>query len=76
MTRDPRPGHPLGQAEAVHRQTEGNPLFVQEVLRYLVEEGLVEGRAMGTLRTGRRGQPGRTASRGPARRHRQAPRRV
>jgi hypothetical protein len=32
---------PWGQAEAVHRQTEGNPLFVQEVLRYLVEEGLV-----------------------------------
>ena len=29
-------------AEAVHRQTEGNPLFIQEVLRYLVEEGLVE----------------------------------
>jgi tetratricopeptide (TPR) repeat protein len=29
------------QAEAVHRQTEGNPLFVQEVLRYLVEEGIV-----------------------------------
>jgi predicted ATPase len=28
-------------AEAVHRQTEGNPLFVQEVLRYLVEEGLL-----------------------------------
>src|SRR5205085_8631518 len=26
-------------AEAVHRQTEGNPLFIQEVLRYLVEEG-------------------------------------
>jgi hypothetical protein len=26
-------------AEAVQRQTEGNPLFVQEVLRYLVEEG-------------------------------------
>jgi hypothetical protein len=25
----------------VHRQTEGNPLFVQEVLRYLVEEGIV-----------------------------------
>jgi predicted ATPase len=24
-------------AEAVHRQTEGNPLFIQEVLRYLVE---------------------------------------
>jgi predicted ATPase/DNA-binding CsgD family transcriptional regulator len=27
-------------AEAVHRQTEGNPLFVQEVARYLAEEGL------------------------------------
>ncbi|HLA65469.1 MAG TPA: LuxR C-terminal-related transcriptional regulator, partial [Candidatus Saccharimonadales bacterium] len=26
-------------AEAVHRQTEGNPLFVEEVLRYLVEQG-------------------------------------
>jgi class 3 adenylate cyclase/tetratricopeptide (TPR) repeat protein len=32
---------PWGLAEAVHRQTEGNPLFIQEVLRYLVEEGLV-----------------------------------
>jgi predicted ATPase len=31
-----------GLAEAVHQQTEGNPLFVQEVLRYLVEEGLLE----------------------------------
>ena len=29
------------RAEAIHRQTEGNPLFVQEVLRYLVEEGYV-----------------------------------
>ncbi len=29
------------RAEAIHRQTEGNPLFVQEVLRYLVEEGLL-----------------------------------
>ena len=28
-------------AEAVHRQTEGNPLFVQEVLRYAVEDGLI-----------------------------------
>ena len=26
-------------SEAVYRQTEGNPLFVQEVLRYLVEQG-------------------------------------
>ena len=32
---------PSGLAEALERQTEGNPLFVQEVLRYLVEEGLV-----------------------------------
>jgi hypothetical protein len=32
---------PWGQAEIVHRQTEGNPLFVQEVLRFLVEEGIV-----------------------------------
>jgi tetratricopeptide (TPR) repeat protein len=32
---------PWGLAEAVHRQTEGNPLFVQEVVRYLVEDGLV-----------------------------------
>src|SRR6185503_16891446 len=30
---------PWAQAEAVFRATEGNPLFVQEVLRYLVEEG-------------------------------------
>jgi predicted ATPase len=33
----------------VHRQTEGNPLFIQEVLRYLVEEGLM-GREDGRLR--------------------------
>ena len=32
---------PWGLAEAVHRQTEGNPLFVQEVIRYLNEEGLM-----------------------------------
>ncbi len=32
---------PWGLAEAVHRQTEGNPLFVQEVVRYLVEEGVI-----------------------------------
>ena len=28
-------------AETVHRQTEGNPLFVHEVVRYLVDEGLL-----------------------------------
>jgi tetratricopeptide (TPR) repeat protein len=32
---------PWSLAEAVHRQTEGNPLFVQEVVRYLAEEGLL-----------------------------------
>ena len=30
---------PLGLAEAVHSQTEGNPLFVTEVVRLLVQEG-------------------------------------
>jgi hypothetical protein len=29
-------------AEAIYRQTEGNPLFVQEVIRLVVEEGLVK----------------------------------
>ena len=33
---------PWGLAGAVHRQTEGNPLFVQEVVRYLAEEGIIE----------------------------------
>ncbi len=32
---------PLGLADAVHRQTEGNPLFVQEVVRYLAEQKLL-----------------------------------
>ena len=34
-------GHdvPWGISEAVYRQTEGNPLFVQEVLRYLDDQG-------------------------------------
>jgi tetratricopeptide (TPR) repeat protein len=32
---------PWSMAEVVHRQTEGNPLFVQEVVRYLVEDGLL-----------------------------------
>jgi predicted ATPase len=41
---------PWSLAEAVHRQTEGNPLFVQEVVRYLVEEGVItrEGRLLRT----------------------------
>jgi tetratricopeptide (TPR) repeat protein len=41
---------PWGLAEAVHRQTEGNPLFVQEVVRYLAEEGIIE-RERGRWRT-------------------------
>ena len=32
---------PNGMVEAVHRQTEGNPLFVTEVVRLLVQEGFV-----------------------------------
>src|SRR5262249_22674218 len=35
---------PWRLAELVHRRTEGNPLFVQELLRFLIEQGLVEGR--------------------------------
>jgi DNA-binding CsgD family transcriptional regulator/tetratricopeptide (TPR) repeat protein len=31
-------------AELVHRQTEGNPLFVQELFHYLVEQGLWDSR--------------------------------
>jgi len=41
---------PWSTAEAVHRQTEGNPLFVQEVVRYLVEEGLLRRDEGGGLR--------------------------
>jgi tetratricopeptide (TPR) repeat protein/archaellum biogenesis ATPase FlaH len=37
-----RENMPWSLAEAVHRQTEGNPLFVQEVIRYLNEEGLIK----------------------------------
>ncbi|HEY93377.1 MAG TPA: hypothetical protein G4O15_00365, partial [Dehalococcoidia bacterium] len=33
---------PVRLAEAVHRQTEGNPLFIQEVIRYLTEEKLID----------------------------------
>ncbi|UCB42552.1 MAG: AAA family ATPase [Dehalococcoidales bacterium] len=32
---------PKGLTEAVHHQTEGNPLFVQEVIRYLIEIGII-----------------------------------
>jgi len=43
---------PWGLAEAVHRQTEGNPLFVQEVVRYLAEEGLISREAGRWRQTG------------------------
>ena len=33
---------PWGIAEDVYRSTEGNPLFVQEVIRHLVEEGQIK----------------------------------
>jgi hypothetical protein len=39
---------PGSLAESIHRQTEGNPLFVQEVVRYLVEEGHL-GHGQGTV---------------------------
>ena len=46
---------PPGLAETVHRQTEGHPLFVQEVMRYLVEEGFLSRDEAGRLqRTGQR----------------------
>ncbi len=32
---------PMALAEAIYRQTEGNPLFIQEVARYLAEAGLI-----------------------------------
>ena len=51
---------PWPLAELVHRQTEGNPLFVQEMLRYLVEEGLVD-------RAGRLAAAGRRRTRWPGR---------
>ena len=63
---------PWGLAEAVHRQTEGNPLFVQEVVRYLAEEGLIKpGRR--ALEIQPRNPAGNDHTRRIARRHRQAP---
>ena len=42
-----------GIAETVHFQTEGNPLFVQEVVRYLVDEGLLtENEGAGSIKMG------------------------
>ena len=46
-------------AELVHRQTEGNPLFVHEMLRFVVEEGLVERRDGALRRVGDESLAGR-----------------
>ena len=46
---------PAGMVEAVHRQTEGNPLFVTEVVRLLVQEGeLTQDPSTGSGRTAER----------------------
>jgi DNA-binding CsgD family transcriptional regulator/tetratricopeptide (TPR) repeat protein len=39
-------------AELVHRQTEGNPLFVRETLNFVIDAGLVEKRDGGLRRVG------------------------
>jgi tetratricopeptide (TPR) repeat protein len=36
-------------AHALHRETEGNPFFIEEVLRHLIELGAVEGTKWGRL---------------------------
>ncbi len=47
---------PGGMVDAVHRQTEGNPLFVTEVVRLLVQEGeLNQDPSTGSARTEERG---------------------
>src|SRR5439155_14763226 len=50
---------PWPLAELLHRQTEGNPLFVQEMLRYLVEEGLVAEQQGALRRAGEESLAGR-----------------
>ena len=46
-------------AELVHRQTEGNPLFVHETLRFVIDAGLVERRDGALLRVGDQSLAGR-----------------
>jgi DNA-binding CsgD family transcriptional regulator len=43
---------PQALAELVHRQTEGNPLFVHETLRFVIDAGLVEQRDGALRRVG------------------------
>jgi DNA-binding CsgD family transcriptional regulator len=49
--------HPF--AELVQRQTEGNPLFVHETLRFVIDEGLVERRDGALRRVGDQSLAGR-----------------
>jgi DNA-binding CsgD family transcriptional regulator/tetratricopeptide (TPR) repeat protein len=46
-------------AELVHRQTEGNPLFVHETLRFVIDAGLVERRDGALRRVGDQSLAGR-----------------
>jgi DNA-binding CsgD family transcriptional regulator len=46
-------------AELVHRQTEGNPLFVRETLRYVIDAGLMERRDGALRRVGDQSLVGR-----------------
>jgi DNA-binding CsgD family transcriptional regulator len=46
-------------AELVHRQTEGNPLFVRETLRFVIDAGLAERRAGALGRVGDQSLAGR-----------------
>jgi DNA-binding CsgD family transcriptional regulator/tetratricopeptide (TPR) repeat protein len=46
-------------AELVHRQTDGNPLFVHQTLRFVIEEGLVERRDGALQRVGEESLAGR-----------------
>jgi predicted ATPase len=38
---------PISFAHALHRETEGNPFFIEEVLRHLIEVGAVDGTGTG-----------------------------
>jgi hypothetical protein len=53
-------------AELVQRQTEGNPLFVRETLRYVIDTRLVERRDGALWRVGEQ-ESGRSHTRRPAR---------
>jgi predicted ATPase len=50
---------PQSFAELVHRQTEGNPLFVRETLRFVIDTGLMERRDGALRRVGDQSLVGR-----------------